>query len=291
MQAPHPRRVKEAVSRLKGLPACFPVLLEALRMTEDPLCSFQELERVLSVEQSLASQLLRLANSAFYAVQAPITTISRAIAVIGQIKLRMMLLQMFVTGLFFRMVGRDPLAAKIWEESVAAAAGCKAIAEFFPDLDSDELLVGGLLHNIGEFALLSQFPKGYQEAVSLAARMDRYEAQVEVFGVDSREVGRWLLEAWRLPRILAEAVQHWQNPKGARVDSAGWEFIKLVHIGVSIGRAWASEATFEAALTSLDPDALADLGLELDVLSELYDNLSEPAASVRGIRDAICSAA
>ncbi len=84
LDVPDPRRVKNAVTKLTRLPASFPVLQEALRMTEDPLCSFQELERVLEVDQSLTAQLLRLANSAFYAMQSPIASISRAVTVIGQ---------------------------------------------------------------------------------------------------------------------------------------------------------------------------------------------------------------
>ena len=119
-------------------------------MVEDPLCSFRELDRVLSVDPSLTAQLLRLSNSVFYSAQSPVTTISRAITVVGLAKLHTLMLQMFLAGLFHRMVGREPLGNQIWEDSVVAAAACKSVGEFFPDLDSDELLVGGLLHNIGE---------------------------------------------------------------------------------------------------------------------------------------------
>ena len=99
------------------------------------------------------------------------------------------------------MVGREPLGDQIWEDSVGAAAACKSVGEFFPDLDADELLVGGLLHNIGEFVLLSQFREDYERAISLTDRMLHYQAQREVFGTDARQAGRWLLEAWRLPSI------------------------------------------------------------------------------------------
>ena len=290
LEAPDPRRVKNAVTKLTRLPASFPVLQEALRMTEDPLCSFQELERVLQVDQSLTAQLLRLANSAFYAMQSPIASISRAITVIGQIKLWMLLMQMFVAGLFHRMVGQEPLADEIWDDSVAAA-GCKAVGEFFSDLDADELLVAGLLHNVGEFALLSQFSQEYQAAISLQDEMTHYAAQHTIFGTDSRKVGRWLLEAWRLPRILADAVEYWETPWEPTLDSDGKTFMNLIHVGVQLGRSWNRGRNVEELMAWLDKDTLGHTGLTVDSLSRIYGNLSETVARVQGLRDVVRCAA
>ena len=291
LEAPDPRRVKNAITKLTRLPASFPVLQRALQMTEDPLCSFQELERVLGVDQPLTAQLLRLANSAFYAMRSPIASISRAITVIGQIKLRMLLLQMFVAGLFHRMAGKEPLADEIWEDSVAAAAGCKTVAEFFPDLDADELLVAGLLHNIGEFALLSQFPQEYQAAVSLQDEMTHYAAQHMVFGTDSRKVGRWLLEAWRLPRILVDVTEYWETPWEPSLYADGKTFMNLIHVGIQMGRSWNRQRNVGELMAWLDKDTLGHIGLSVDSVSEIYGNLSEPVAQVRGLRDIVRYAA
>ena len=290
LEAPDPRRIKTAVTKLTRLPASFPVLQQALQMTEDPLCSFQELERVLGVDQALTAQLLRLANSAFYAMRSPIASISRAITVIGQMKLRMLLLQMFVAGLFHRMVGQEPLADEIWEDSVAAA-GCRAVGQFFPDLDADELLVGGLLHNIGEFALLSQFTQEYQAAVSMQDEMTHYAAQHMVFGADSRKVGRWLLEAWRMPRILMDAAEYWETPWEPTLDADGKTFMNLIHVGIQMGRSWNRRRSAEEMMAWLDKGTLEHAGLSVDSLREIYGSLSEPVAQVRGLRDTALRAA
>ena len=259
-------------------------------MTEDPLCSFQELDRVLSVEPSLCGQLLRLANSAFYAVRSEVTTISRAVTVVGQVKLRMLLFQMFVAGLFHRLAGADPLADEIWEDSLAAAAGCKSIGEFLPFVESDEVLVGGLLHNIGDFVLLSQFREQYEWAVQCAEGGERYAAQTEVFGVDSRRVGRWLLEAWRLPAMLAEVAEHWERPgekllNGAAGDAAGRDFLAIVHVGISMGLGWRCGLSFAEVMESIDGQALEQASLDSTTLENVYGELAEPTAQVHQLRD------
>ena len=278
------------MQKLKGLPASYPILQEALRMTEDPLCSFQELDRVLSVEPSLCVQLLRLANSAFYAVRSEVTTISRAVTVVGQVKLRMLLFQMFVAGLFHRMGGTDPLADEIWEDSLAAAAGCKAVGEFLPFVESDEVLVGGLLHNVGDFVLLSQFREQYEWAVQSAEGGDRHAAQTEVFGVDARRVGRWLLEAWRLPAMLAEAAEHWERPgerlrNAAAGDATGRDFLAIVHVGISMGLGWRRGLSFAEVMESIDGQALEQASLDSAALENVYGELAEPTAQVRQLRD------
>ena len=254
-------------------------------MTEDPLCSFQELDRVLSVEPSLCAQLLRLANSAFYAVRSEVTTISRAVTVVGQVKLRMLLFQMFVAGLFHRLAGKDPLADEIWEDAIAAAAACKSVGEFLPFVEPDEVLVGGLLHNIGDFVLLSQFREQYAWAVRNTEGADRYAAQTEVFGVDARRVGRWLLEAWRLPAMLGQAAEHWERPFDADVDVPGREFLTIVHAGVVIGLGWRRGLAFEQVVESIDERALEITSLDLGTLENVYAELDQPAAQVHHLRD------
>ena len=68
-------------------------------------------------------------------------------------------------------------------------------------------------------------------------------------------------------------------------------FINLIHVGVSLGRCWSRQPSFDEAVASIRPDALDELSLDEQTLQEVYDNLSEPTAQVRSIRDAVCSAA
>ena len=145
--------------------------------------------------------------------------------------------------------------------------------------------------HFGEFVLLSQFREDYERAISLTDSMTHYQAQREVFGVDSRQVGRWLLEAWRIPSILAVAAEHWEAPRQPSLDSHDTMFMNLIHVGIGLGRSWSRQLTVDEAISSIQPDALGELSLDEETLQEVYENLSEPTVKVRSIRDAVCCAA
>jgi len=277
----NPDRVRDVIQRLEGLPALFPVILRALSMARDSLCSNRDLERVLSVDQAVVAQLLRVANSAYYSLQGRVSTVSRAITVIGHDRLSSLLLQMLVGGWFRRVTGASQHARRIWEDSVAAAAACQALGEFSPPEEQEELLICGLLHNIGELALMANFKREYEQAMDLAESRGVCEAQREVFGVDSRQVGRWVAEAWDLPRINAEAAEHWEDPFHETVDPADRHFLSVVHLGVHLGKAWAQKQGVQAVFEKALPDAFDRLALDADALTQMYEGLPERVARVR----------
>lgn len=250
-------------------------------MCGDPLCSSRDLERVLASDQALAAQILKMANSAYYATEGRVATISRAVTVVGHEKLQALLLQMMLAGAFRRLVGRRPEAQRIVGVSVAAAAACRAVAQYVTDQNDEELLIAGLLHNVGELVLLTAFPSEYESACRLASTMPEHSAQRAIFGVDARLTGRWLLEAWGLPLQFAESAEHWQEPRSGELEASSMAFLCVVHVGVHLGRCWQRHADWQVAEQLADPQALAEISLSRDSLPDIYETLSEHIGRVQ----------
>jgi HD-like signal output (HDOD) protein len=278
---PDPARVRKAASRLESLPARSPAIQQALAMCGDPLCSSRDLERVLETDQALVAQLLKIANSAFYALEGRIATVSRAVTVIGQEKVQSLLLQMMLAGAVRRLSARHPEGKRLVAVSVATAAACHAIAQYVPGQNDEELLVAGLLHNVGELVLLTAFPSEYQAACRLATRMSAGGAQRAIFGVDARLAGRWLLEAWGLPLLFAESTQFWDDPMQADLQACPRAFLCVVHLGVHLGRCWERQAGWQEADSAVVPRALQEISLGRESLPDIYEKLSEHVRRVR----------
>jgi HD-like signal output (HDOD) protein len=272
---PDPARVHEAVWRLESLPALTPAIQQALAMCGDPLCSSRDLERVLEADQALVAQLLKVANSAFYALDGHTTTVSRAVTVIGLEKLQSLLLQVLLAGTLRRLSARHPDGQRLVAVSVAAASACHAIAQYVPGQNDEEALVAGLLHNVGELVLLTAFPADYQAACRLAARMSEGGAQRAIFGVDAPLAGRWLLESWGLPLLFAETTQYWDKPFHGELRACPCKFLCTIHLGVHLGRCWEREAAWQEAGRDVVPQALQEIGLGQESLPDIYEKISE----------------
>jgi HD-like signal output (HDOD) protein len=266
---------------LESLPALSPAIQQALAMCGDPLCSARDLERVLETDQTLVAQLLRIANSAFYGLEGRTTTVSRAVTVIGQQKLQSLLLQVMLAGAFRRLSARHPEGQRLVGVSIAAAAACHAFGPYVPDQNDEELLVAGLLHNVGDLVLLTAFPSEYRSACLLAAKMSEGAAQRAIFGVDAQLTGRWLLEAWGLPLLFAESTQYCDKPMQGNPQACPRAFLCVVHLGVHLGRCWEREADWEEVDNPGIPQALEEVSLNREDLTDIYERLSEQVGRVQ----------
>jgi HD-like signal output (HDOD) protein len=277
----NPARVRQAIWRLEELPALSPAVHRALALCSDPLCSHRDLERVISADQSLVAQLLKVANSTYYAFEGGVTTVSRAITVIGHEKLQSLLLRMMIAGAFKRLAARRPEAKRLLAVSAAAAAACQALGEFVDGQDPETLLVAGLLHNVGELVLVCEFSGDYRTACRLAQSMSPEAAQRAVFGADSHEIGRWLLDAWGLPLLLAESAEHWNDPLRVRLENCPPEFVCVVHAGARLGQCWVRQANWQETMNWISPAALRRIALSEEALLSVSETLAERSGQVQ----------
>ena len=76
----HPRELKQFVGDLPTLPVVFQELFSRM---QDPDTQVSELAEIIAKDQALTTKILKLVNSAFYGQAAQITTISRAVIIMG----------------------------------------------------------------------------------------------------------------------------------------------------------------------------------------------------------------
>lgn len=281
-----PNEVRREVLELKDLPAKFPILQQAIEMSGDEICSTREIERVLEADQAIAAQLLRIANSAFYSLRGRITTVARALVIIGNERLRSLLLQMLMSCLFQRLsAGRD-MANPIREASIAASAACRSAAGYFLEVDAHSAATAGLLHNIGELVLLSRFPEQFRAVADAAGESPRGALEEAVFGVTSGGVGHWLIDEWKLPPIYGECAESWPDALFYSADLGEPDrfhqqrFLDVAHVGIYLGRAWAEKLGVVEAEARMSPEVLHRLDLDGDTLLDIYGALAEELSQV-----------
>jgi HD-like signal output (HDOD) protein len=78
----------------------------------------------------------------------------------------------------------------------------------------DDVVLAGLLHDIGYWILAQECPKELAECVDLAASrgIELVDAEIEVIGASHASIGAYLLGIWGLPYPVVEAVAHHHAP-------------------------------------------------------------------------------
>ena len=218
------------VRRIKNLPTIPGIVAKIARMVENPETSAAEVGRLISQDQVLSAKVLRMANSAFFGMSRKISSISQALVILGFEVVKGLVL----TSSVFDMIQKS--MAGLWEHSIGCAAASGAVATLLGRPDAEEILVAGLLHDLGKVVLALNLPEEMRLVREKVKSGDVlfYEAENQVLDFDHSELGQWLAEHWNLPESLAEPMRLHHRPEKAVLKP---ECTAIVHVADIIVRA------------------------------------------------------
>lgn len=207
-------------------------------ITLDDKSHVGQLANAILKDPNLTSRILRISNSAMYKGQgSQITTISRAIVVLGFQTIRDMALSL---KLMDNLLGRNP-DQQIMEAvalSYHSAMQAKNLVFNCKPVEQEEVFVASLLSHVGETAFLSSGHcqvSDYMERID--AGMAKEKAADIVLGCTFDRLTMALSRAWSLGDMVSEAIE-----KGIR---SGNPLVQAVRLGDMISRAsligWESE--------------------------------------------------
>lgn len=196
------------INSLKDVPAMPNVIVHALNIMKDPDSNAKELAAVISYDQSLSMKVLTLVNSAYYGFPQQITSIHRAIALIGMSKAKNIIVTVAMRPMLISQGDKE-----LWKHSIRTAVGCEYLASHFKFMDPDEAFVIGFLHDLGKMVLNLKDAKLYEKVTDMA-RMNSniIETERAFFGTDHCQMGSLLAKKWQLPILIANAIKYHHEP-------------------------------------------------------------------------------
>ncbi len=223
----------QVLARLGGLPPLPATVSELLASFHNDDVDVGRVAHQISHDQALTARVLRVANSSFYGLQNKVGTISEAVVVLGFRAVRSMVLAVGINSAL--RVERCPgfNTPAYLRHCVGVGLAARELARltgFTPEL----AFTGGILHDIGQLVLASNFPEQYAEVLDYRKRHDCFliDAERDVLSMDHAEIGGLLAETWHFPTALHEAVSDHHAPAGAPASSLA----DLIHVADAIAR-------------------------------------------------------
>lgn len=210
--------VASFVDSVRNLPSLPSTYMELKYVCDHPRKGVDDISEIISRDQSLASRLLQMANSAFYGFPRRIESIPDAVGKIGITQIQSLVLATSVMDTFRHI---SPLLLdmkKFWRHSLSCGIAAGLLARKTNGaIEPESLFVGGLLHDIGRLVIYLKSPGDAKKVMELSLENRVLETQTEIksFGFDHAEIGAALIERWNLPKSLVEMVRYHHRPSRA----------------------------------------------------------------------------
>ena len=213
----HQSYLKTIRAYIARLPSLSTTAAKVLETCNNPESSPNDLNRVIGLDPVLAGQVLRLTNSAYYSLAHPISSLTRAIIMLGINTVKNLVLSVAILEqLHNKQSFRALSVEKFWAHSlsVGVIAKCLAMVRGVSLSDQEEFFVCGLLHDLGKIPLNCQFPDEYFQTLDLAkrSRWPLAHAESVVFGIDHGAIGGLIAKKWRLSPAFIEALRCHHQP-------------------------------------------------------------------------------
>lgn len=189
------------------LPIFHPVAIKLQKMLSDYDFTVDEVAQVSNEDQSLASQMLKMANSPMYMGRTKVATIKEAVIRLGaQQVINIAIAASQATAHGSENPALDKYMKGLWQHSHGSALGARWLAHNCGMRGiADEIYLAALLHDVGKLYLLKSIERLVKAGV-ISSMFDD-ELIMEIFEVMHVEQGHRLMVHWNFPGMYCDVIR------------------------------------------------------------------------------------
>ena len=273
------RRIKIIQAAIARMPSLSTTVVKVLETCNEPQASANDLQRVISLDPVLTGRVLKLINSAYFALGKSITSLTRAIIMLGVNTVKNLALSFAIlknmkgSGSFQAFTMND-----FWLHCLGVGVVAKSLAAVkgLSPGQQEEYFVAGLLHDLGKLPLNKQFAKEYYQVCQSAVSQSEpfYLSEDRVLGIDHCKVGAMIARKWQLGESMIETLSCHHIPKESTASSRDMvstiSLANQIVIDLKIGTA--GDCITDSAMIE---DLMGLAGVDTDQLIELQETVAE----------------
>ncbi|MBU1702222.1 MAG: HDOD domain-containing protein [Candidatus Eisenbacteria bacterium] len=212
-------RVQNALGERDYLSPVPHAIARLWEVIDRPETTVDHLTQIVESDPSLTVNLLRIVNSVSFGLRRKLVNVRDAIIYAGLSELKNLSIALVVqTGLLLRKPYLTNFDVDlVWRHSVGTGILARHLARQTRAAKPETAFVTGLLHNVGWIILDQVIPERVAEI--LGDHEDSEEgsgpSEFRHLGFTHADAGAWLIQQWKLPKILSNAVQYHHQPHAA----------------------------------------------------------------------------
>jgi len=255
-------RLQATVRKIREVSTLPHIALKIIQLTSDPKSSVAQLEEVIKSDPGLTAKVLKMANSAHFALREEVKDIRKAVVFMGFKQVKDLALGASVCDIF---KNNTPIGhytrSGLWRHSVCVAITSKVIAQRAGKDLTDFVFSTGILHDIGIVMLDQYLHEHFYACMTHPKALPRGLPNIEdeIIGWNHQDLAKEVIAGWKLPDEFTYAVSCHHRPQAAKGEYR--DLVSIVYLaGVlcdshNFGYAEAPKVTapeFNFALRQLD---------------------------------------
>lgn len=204
-------KIRVFVDKMPSLSTTVSKVLEICSRTDT---SPNDLNKVISLDPVLTGQVLKLINSAYYSLMNKVTSLTRAIIMLGLNTVKNLALSTAI----IRAVGQAKKSKALpikdfWAHSIGVGVMAKLLAaeRGLPMAEREEYFVAGLLHDLGKIPFGDEYTDVLARAKQTCEPLVDLEKQA--LDIDHEEIGEMIASKWKLNAVITDAICHHHAPE------------------------------------------------------------------------------
>lgn len=209
--------LKAGIDNCNHFPIMPNVLTEILHLVNDGMSSASDVAKIVNQDQTLASKVLSLVNSAAYGLTYKVTSINEAVSLLGFNKVASLAVNSVI--LDKEQITKFDMT-KFWQHTIATSIAAQFFAETTHNSGAAEMAgTIGLLHDIGKLFFMVHMPERYLLVQQEITKSEQISQVVErrILGVDHCQAGLLLARQWNWPKVVQEMLFHHHYPYKANM--------------------------------------------------------------------------
>jgi len=214
-------KIENYIGEIPSLPVSVAKVMEICNSTS---VRPSDLNRVISLDPVLTGRLLKLINSAYYGLGTHITSLVKAITMLGINTVKNLALSSAILNTLPKNKMIHGLDIEgFWRHCLCVGVTSKFFAEK-QKIDTryiEEYFTAGLLHDIGKIPLNAVLSGDYIQAVTMAGSENKtlFEEENEKFGINHSIIGKMIAGSWKLERSVTDVITHHHEIGGYSGDN------------------------------------------------------------------------